>query len=75
MPKSHHRPGIHKQHPPQVHENKKPASAVLKITLMICMLGLAIGALASAFTVKWMIAGAVAGAEHFGEFRFKRYGL
>ena len=62
MPKSRHRPGVHKQPPPPVHENKKPASAVLKITLMICLLGLAIGALATDFTVKWMVAGSVAGA-------------
>ena len=62
MPKSHHRPGIHKPQHQQVHENKRPASAVVKITLMICLLGLAIGALATDFTAKWMIAGSIAGA-------------
>ena len=61
MPKSHHRPGIHKVSQ-QVHKHKKPVSAVLKITLMICLLGLTIGALATDFTVKWMAAGAIAGA-------------
>ena len=29
---------------------------------MICLLGLAIGALATDFTVKWMVAGSIAGA-------------
>ncbi len=62
MPKSHHRPGTHKLPPQQVHKNKKPASAVIKITLMICLLGLAIGALATDFSTKWMIAGSIAGA-------------
>jgi membrane associated rhomboid family serine protease len=64
MPKSHHshpsHSNIHK--PPVAHKNKKPASAIFKITLILLLLGLAIGALGSGFNTTWMAAGSLVGA-------------
>lgn len=64
MPKSHTNPHIHKQ--PPVPHHKKPASAILKITFILCLLGLAIAGLGSGFNMKWTAAGTLVGA--FGGF-------
>lgn len=60
MPKSRTR--VHVHHQPQVHKHKKPASAVLKITFILLLIGLAIGALGSGFNMKWMAISTLTGA-------------